>query len=65
MPVAPMGEPRTLEGRVDRMTMEDVETETNSGTPWQGKRLASVFIIVISVFFTITINVSNSYFDAT
>ena len=48
MPVAPMGEPRTLEGRVDRMTVEDVETDTNSGTPWQGKRLASVFIIVIS-----------------
>ena len=48
MPVAPMGEPRTLEGRVDRMTVEDVEAETNPGTPWQGQRLASVFIIIIS-----------------
>ena len=48
MPVAPMGESSNLEGRVDRMAIEDVEIPNESSAFWRGPRPASIYIIIIS-----------------
>jgi hypothetical protein len=48
LPVPPLTDPGRLEGRVERMRVEDVEIEVDSWKPWETKRVASVYIIVIS-----------------
>lgn len=48
MPVPSLEEPSVLEGRVDRMTVEEAETATNPGTPWEGTQMMTVYVIVIS-----------------
>lgn len=48
LPPPPLQEAATLEGRVDRMTMEEAEAPVNAGTPWESTRLATVYVIVIS-----------------
>ncbi|MBI4236628.1 MAG: hypothetical protein HY688_04665 [Chloroflexi bacterium] len=48
LPPPPLQEPATLEGRVDRMTIEEAEAPVNTGTPWESTRLATVYVIIIS-----------------
>ncbi len=49
LPAGPLLEPAQLEGRIDRMTVEDVEIEGSSSGLWSsGPKYNSILVIVIS-----------------
>ena len=48
LPVAPISEPADLEGRVDRMTVDEEEVASTSWKPWEHTRILPVYAITIS-----------------
>ena len=48
LPVQPISEPANLEGRVDRMTVDDEEVASTSWKPWEQTVIVPVYSITIS-----------------
>ncbi len=48
LPVPPLLEPAHLEGRIERMAVEDIEIEGSGSGAWSKPRYNSVFVVIIS-----------------
>lgn len=48
LPAPPLLEPAELEGRIDRMTVEDIEAPQEESGGWSKPRYNSVLVIIIS-----------------
>ena len=48
LPAPPLLEPAELEGRIDRMTVEDIEAPQETSGSWSKPRYNSVLVIIIS-----------------
>ncbi len=48
LPVAPISDPANLEGRVDRMSVEEEEVPSTSWKPWEHTIIVPVYSITIS-----------------
>ena len=48
LPVAPISDPANIEGRVDRMTVDEEEVPSTSWKPWEQTIIVPVYSITIS-----------------